>query len=127
MSTILLVEDHPEVLSVLSEGLAEEFDVVAARTGNEALACLARPEYAIDAAILDWMLPDMPGIELLRRLRNQQMQVPVLFLSGYILPPEALAAAPCMRKPCTAQELCARLRILLARAPNPVAWTAAAA
>ncbi len=86
MSTrVLVVEDNPTTLKMLSLALrTAEFDVMAAADGEAALA-LAR-ERPPDVVIQDLVLPDMDGFELLRRLRTLPGAegVPVLALSGFL-------------------------------------------
>lgn len=105
MRKILLVEDHPEVLEVLADGLRDEgYVVLEAACGRHALSLAASWNYDIHAAIIDWTLPDMTGGELLRQLR---LPVPAraLFISGYLFPKDALVTAPCVAKPFTARDL----------------------
>ncbi|MFF0445967.1 response regulator transcription factor [Streptomyces sp. NPDC004609] len=77
---LLVVEDEPNLLEVLAGSLRYAgFDTATAATGQEALteARRRRP----DAVVLDVMLPDMDGFEVLRRLRADA-PVPVLFLTA---------------------------------------------
>ena len=84
---ILLIEDHPIVRAgcrrLLQDHLADDaaFDVMEASTGAEALAlnAAARP----DIALLDLNLPDMPGMDVLRLLRQQTPQLAVIVFSMY--------------------------------------------
>ena len=65
---VLLVEDEPAQREVLSYNLeAEGFRVVQAENGEEAL--LLVDEVAPDMIVLDWMLPNVSGIEVCRRLK----------------------------------------------------------
>jgi two-component system OmpR family response regulator len=77
---LLVVEDEPNLLEVLAASLRYAgFDTVAAATGQEALTEAQR--HRPDAIVLDVMLPDMDGFEVLRRLRANT-PVPVLFLTA---------------------------------------------
>ncbi|MFJ6569351.1 response regulator transcription factor [Streptomyces sp. NPDC091292] len=77
---LLLVEDEPNLLEVLAGSLRfAGFDPVTAATGQEALAAARR--HRPDVVVLDVMLPDMDGFEVLRRLRADT-PVPVLFLTA---------------------------------------------
>ncbi len=84
---ILLIEDHPIVRAgcrrLLQDHAAGDaaFDVIEAGTGAEALAlnAAARP----DIALLDLNLPDMPGMDVLRLLRQQTPQLAVIVFSMY--------------------------------------------
>ncbi|MER5754186.1 response regulator transcription factor [Streptomyces sp. NPDC002088] len=77
---LLVVEDEPNLLEVLAGSLRYAgFDTATATTGQEALTEARR--HRPDAVVLDVMLPDMDGFEVLRRLRAS-VPVPVLFLTA---------------------------------------------
>ncbi|MBD3583896.1 response regulator transcription factor [Flavobacterium selenitireducens] len=78
---LLIVEDEPNLLSVIRRGFSEKgHEVSAALDGNTALMMLE--EYVFDAVVLDVMLPDINGIEICRRLRASANFVPILFLTA---------------------------------------------
>lgn len=78
---LLIVEDEPNLLSVIRKGFSEKgHDVSAALDGNTALLMLE--EYTFDAVLLDVMLPDINGLEICRRLRASGNFVPILFLTA---------------------------------------------
>src|SRR3954451_12577553 len=78
---ILVVDDEPSLVDAVSTALRYEgFDVEEAPTGREALAAVARAEP--DLIVLDWMLPDIEGIEVGRRLRAQGFKSAILFLTA---------------------------------------------
>lgn len=78
---LLIVEDEPNLLSVIRKGFVEKgHDVSAALDGKTALAMLE--EYPFDAVVIDIMLPDINGLEICRRLRAAQNFVPVLLLTA---------------------------------------------
>ena len=78
---LLIVEDEPNLLSVLRKGLSEKnFDVSAALDGTTALEMLASNIF--DVVVLDVMLPDINGIEICRRLRAAGNFVPILMLTA---------------------------------------------
>lgn len=78
---LLIVEDEPNLLSVLRKGLSEKnFDVSAALDGTTALEMLASNVF--DVVVLDVMLPDINGIEICRRLRAAGNFVPILMLTA---------------------------------------------
>jgi two-component system, OmpR family, response regulator MprA len=80
MTTILVVDDDPNILSVLGRGLRfEGYDVQLAADGVEALR-LARVEPP-DLVVLDVMLPGMDGLEVCQRLRRGT-SVPLLMLTA---------------------------------------------
>ena len=81
--TVLLVEDEPAQREVLVYNLeAECFDVITADNGEDAL--LLVEENQPDLIILDWMLPQLSGLEVCRRLKlnPKTRQIPVIMLSA---------------------------------------------
>ena len=79
--SILVVDDEPSIVDAVATALRYEgFDVHEAATGREALAAVAHAEP--DLIVLDWMLPDIEGIEVGRRLRAQGVRSAVLFLTA---------------------------------------------
>ena len=71
MPTVLVVEDEPAQREVLAYNLeAEGFRVARAENGEEAL--LLVDEDAPDIIVLDWMLPNVSGIEVCRRLKTRR-------------------------------------------------------
>ena len=124
---ILVVEDDATVAKFLSDELRQEtYDVSLAATGREARK-LAK-ESRCDVVILDLILPDVSGLEVLRDLRAGQPHVPVLILTGK----ESIAdrvnglnwgADDYMTKPFSFSELAARIRALLRRSSRPADTT----
>ena len=81
MKKILLVEDEVNVVSFIKKGLTEEdFEVSVALDGNSGVQMALSSDY--DLILLDIMLPDKNGIEVCKELRNNQIQVPILFLTA---------------------------------------------
>ena len=81
--TILLVEDEPEVLQFMSEGLRQGgYTVLEAHHGAEALT-VAESHPAINLLITDVVMPRMSGRELGERLQARQPALKVLYVSGY--------------------------------------------
>ena len=78
---ILVVDDESSIVDAVATSLRYEgFDVEEASTGRDALAAVAREEP--DLIILDWMLPDIEGIEVGRRLRERGHKTAILFLTA---------------------------------------------
>ena len=78
---VLVVEDESKTRDSLAEGLLMgSWQVTTAATGNEATAALGRS--AFDLVVLDWMLPDRDGIDLLRTVRERKDHTPVLMLTA---------------------------------------------
>ena len=81
--TVLLVEDEPAQREVLVYNLgAEGFDVITADNGEDGL--LLVEENHPDLIILDWMIPQLSGLEVCRRLKSnpKTRQIPVIMLSA---------------------------------------------
>ncbi|MFI6683909.1 response regulator transcription factor [Streptomyces sp. NPDC050485] len=117
---ILVVDDEPDLTEVLSGALRSEgWDVRSAADGASALstAYAFRP----DAVVLDWMLPDMDGLRLLREMRADLPGVCVLFLTARDSVEDRIAGITAggddyVTKPFSLEEVLARLRGLLRRA-----------
>lgn len=114
MTTILVVDDDPSIMKTVSAGLAARaFDVVGARSGGDALEILVRS--SVDVVLLDLGLPDIDGIDVVRRIRNQS-GVPIIVLSAdgsdtrKVLALE-LGADDYVTKPFSMAELVARVRV----------------
>jgi two-component system KDP operon response regulator KdpE len=122
MSRVLIVDDDPRILKTLEVNLrARDFEVVLARSGEEALQAAARQHP--DAVILDLGLPRMDGLDVVRGLRGWS-SVPIIILSGRdteTTKVEALdlGADDYLTKPFGMDELFARLRAALRRAVIP--------
>jgi two-component system, OmpR family, response regulator len=117
---VLVVDDEQALTDLLCMALRYEgCDVRAAATGNAAVR-QAR-EFRPDAVVLDVMLPDIDGIEVLRRLRGHFPSVPVLFLTARDAIEDRIAGLTAggddyVTKPFSLEEVIARLRALLRRA-----------
>jgi two-component system cell cycle response regulator CtrA len=117
---VLLVEDDTVVARGVALGLKGASMIVdTADTGDEALE-LARL-YDYDIIILDLMLPDMEGYEVVRRLRASRVETPVLILSGLTRPQAkvrgfGMGADDYITKPFDQQELVARIQAIVRRA-----------
>ena len=120
MQRILVIDDDPAITSVLKRSLAYEgFAVDTAPSGADGLA-MARERYP-DLAILDVMMPGLDGLEVLRRLRAADAQLPILLLTARDAPADqvhglAQGADDYVVKPFTFEVLLARVRALLRRA-----------
>ncbi len=121
MSNILLIDDDQELCELLSHWLSQEGFVVHACF--DTCRC-NKPTWLnghqVDAVILDVMLPDGNGLELLRKLRQEHAELSVLMLSARGEPTDRiigleLGADDYLAKPCDPRELTARLRAVLRR------------
>ena len=119
---ILVVEDEPKMAGLLRRGLVEEgYAVDVAANGTDGLWAAAETPY--DAVLLDLMLPDVPGIDVCRQLRERGLRVPVLMLTARDAVPDRVAgldagADDYLTKPFAFSELFARLRALARRGPS---------
>lgn len=119
MNELLLIDDDEELCELLISWLAQEgFSARACHDGASARAALAERQPA--AVVLDVMLPDGSGLELLKQLRGEHPDLPVLMLSGRGEPLDRilgleLGADDYLAKPCDPRELTARLRAVLRR------------
>jgi two-component system OmpR family response regulator len=117
---VLVVDDEPNIAELLRMALRYEgWDVQVAHTGSQAVST-ARKQVP-DAVVLDMMLPDFDGMEVLRRLRAEQADVPVLFLTARDAVEDRVAGLTAggddyVTKPFSLEEVVARLRALMRRA-----------
>lgn len=114
---LLLVEDEEELSRILVKGLRKKgYAVDAAYDGEEALACYEINEY--DLIILDLNLPKVDGLEVLKQIRAQDMEIKILILSARSRIEDRvlgldLGANDYLIKPFDFMELEARVRTLL--------------
>jgi two-component system, OmpR family, response regulator len=116
---ILVVDDEPSIVDAVATALRYEgFEVEEASSGREAIDAARR--FEPDLIVLDWMLPDIEGIEVGRRLRAQGFKTAVLFLTakdGTENKVEALRAGgdDYVTKPFSLAEVVARTQAILRR------------
>ena len=79
---ILLIDDEPDILYVVSMVLhSEGFEVETAESGEEGLKKIATNSF--HAVVCDLLMPGMDGIDVIKALRSQNRFIPVIFLSGH--------------------------------------------
>jgi len=116
---LLVVEDEPNILELLSASLRlAGFEVATATGGFEALQAAQR--HAPDLVVLDVMLPDMDGFDVARRLRSSEGRTPVLFLTARDATEDKVTGLTIggddyVTKPFSLEEVIARIRAVLRR------------
>jgi DNA-binding response OmpR family regulator len=125
---VLVVEDDPGILRTVADNLRfENYEVVTAMDGETAL--VVQRDQQADLIVLDLMLPRMSGLDLCRKLRASDDQVPVLVLTARSEEADRvlgldLGADDYVVKPFSVPELMARIRALLRRASSASALPA---
>jgi two-component system response regulator ResD len=117
-ASVLIVDDETRMLELLSMILKPEFSVTVTSCGREALR-LSRSN-SFDLCLLDIMMPGMEGRELLRQLRKEKTDLPVIFLSARSdledrVEGLELGADDYITKPFEPMELVARIHTVLRR------------
>lgn len=109
MKKILLVDDDEDVRDLVERTLTDAgFEVVSAETGEVCLGLMVQE--APDMLLLDLIMPDMDGFEIMRAVRKSHPEVPVVVLSGYIEKEteeiiEGLGGTSFIRKPFSCNDL----------------------
>jgi two-component system OmpR family response regulator len=117
---VLVVDDEQTLADLLTMALRYEgWDVRSAGSGLSAVRTVR--EFRPDVVVLDVMLPDIDGLEVLRRLRADASDVPVLFLTARDAVEDRIAGLTAggddyVTKPFSLEEVVARLRGLMRRA-----------
>lgn len=123
---ILMAEDEKDMNRIICKRLKEEgYSVDSCFDGLEVFDYLACAEY--DAIVLDIMMPRMDGLQVLRKLRDDNNQIPVLLLTAKDRVEDRVTgldagADDYLVKPFAVQELLARIRVML-RKPASVKTT----
>lgn len=126
MKLILLVEDDPEMARTLEEGLTNDGPYRIHHVTNAEEALVKASAHRYDAMIVDWLLPEMNGPELIEDLRSEGYTTPILMLTvrddvENVVKGLESGADDYMTKPFSLKELRARVRALLRRPPE---WSA---
>jgi len=119
MPKVLITDDDQKLLKMLKRTLAyENMDVLTASNGVEALEIVR--DQQPDVMILDWMMPEMDGLELIERLRDMNKRLPILMLTARDAIEDRVdglesGADDYLVKPFAPAELVARVHALLRR------------
>lgn len=119
MATILVIDDNQKLLDMLRRTLGYEgYRVLTAASGREALETIGvqRP----DLLVLDWLMPDLDGIDVVTRLRSLSDEIPILMLTArdaveHRVEGLSSGADDYLVKPFATAELLARIQALLRR------------
>lgn len=118
--TILLVEDEKALADSLKEEFQfEDYQVLTTFDGMSAVECFKNNQTQIDLIILDWMLPELDGLGVLRRIRRES-DVPIIMLTARDYVGDKVAgltggADDYITKPFDIEELLARMDVVLRR------------
>ena len=121
---ILVVDDEPSIVDAVATALRYEgFAVCEERSGRGALSTVA--EFDPDLVVLDWMLPDLEGIEVGRRLRERGFKTAILFLTAKDATENKVDALRAggddyVTKPFSLAEVVARVQAILRRTGGDV-------
>lgn len=116
---VLVVDDEPNLTELLSMAMRYEgWEVRTAGTGTAAVR--TAKDFQPDAVVLDMMLPDFDGLEVLRRMREHDDAMPVLFLTAKDAVEDRVAGLTAggddyVTKPFSLEEVVARVRALMRR------------
>jgi two-component system OmpR family response regulator len=116
---ILVVDDEPSIVDAVATALRYEgYEVEEAATGRDALEAVIRDEPNL--VVLDWMLPDIEGIEVGRRLRERGFKTAILFLTAKDATENKVDALRVggddyVTKPFSLAEIVARIQAILRR------------
>jgi two-component system OmpR family response regulator len=117
---VLIVDDDPQIVDLLSATLRfAGLEIATATNGKDALEAAVHD--APDVIVLDVMLPDLDGFEIVRRLRSSGTTTPVLFLTARDATTDKVAGLTIggddyVTKPFSVDEVVARVQVLLRRA-----------
>lgn len=119
MNKVLVIEDDPEIVDLLEIHLKDlSCELIKTYTGEEGLSCVKGTPF--DLVILDVMLPGIDGMEVCRRIRSEQINVPVLMLTAKseeidkVLGLE-IGADDYLTKPFSIREFIARVKAIFRR------------
>lgn len=119
MKKILVVDDEPSIVTLLTFNLEKEgYQVVSASDGQKAFdLALSKP---FDFIILDVMLPNLDGIEITKKLRQEKIETPILVLTAKDDPIDRIlgleiGADDYLTKPFSPREVLARMKAIFRR------------
>ncbi|GAA2617866.1 response regulator transcription factor [Dactylosporangium fulvum] len=123
MTRLLVVDDEPDIVELLTASLKYHgYDVASATSGRQAMEEARR--FRPDMILLDVMMPELDGFEVLRKLRGEGTRVPVLFLTARDATEDkikglTLGGDDYVTKPFSLSEILARIQAVLRRVADP--------
>jgi EAL domain-containing protein (putative c-di-GMP-specific phosphodiesterase class I) len=113
LAAVLVVDDDPVIVELITRSLSDGFDVTSCGGGTEAMAEIERGTFA--AVVCDVKMPNMSGLELLRSVRSVDSDLPVLLVTGQPAWEDAAQAIECgvfryLRKPFDLDDLRAAVK-----------------
>ena len=119
---VVVVDDQADVRSLIKKMLKDlKIErVLEANDGQEALTLLDAPAQQIDVVICDWNMPNMTGVELLKRVRSSGKDIPFLLVTGRadkdsVIEAKDSGVSAYIAKPFTQTQLEAKLRVVSAK------------
>lgn len=114
MNPILIVDDEDSIVEYLQSILEDEYSIDTAQNGIEAVRKLEKNKYSL--IISDIIMPDMNGIELIKKIRENDSDIPIIALSGY--PKDLnqtclLGATICLVKPFVEDDLVSAVKSVI--------------
>ena len=117
MKHILIVEDEEGIVQFLKQGLEEEnYQITTATNGLDGLHLFQNEKF--DLVLLDWMLPQMTGLEVCQNIRETNTTIPIIFLTAKDTVQETVeglktGANDYIKKPFSFDELVERIKVQL--------------
>lgn len=113
-ATVLVVDDE-NLLLTMAETILSDFGykVLTASNGQKALHILGENTHKVDLIVTDLVMPGMGGRELIERIRQSGLNIPVMCTSGYVLPEDKQTSAGYLQKPFTSSELLIKVKAVL--------------
>lgn len=117
MKHLLIIEDEEGILQFLKQGLEEEnYQISSATNGLDGLTLFQNEKF--DLVLLDWMLPEMTGLEVCEKIRETNSKTPIIFLTAKDTVQETVeglktGANDYIKKPFSFDELVERIRVQL--------------
>jgi DNA-binding response OmpR family regulator len=117
MKHLLIIEDEEGILQFLKQGLEEEsYQISTATNGLDGLTLFQNEKF--DLVLLDWMLPEMTGLEVCKKIRETNSKTPIIFLTAKDTVQETVeglktGANDYIKKPFSFDELVERIKVQL--------------